>query len=318
MDAQTQFDILEWHPYFMSCMRYFLDHAQYYGPVQALAGFLNILLPFQKPNPVLSSKTVRPPGGGSGGGSPDHHAGGDVLMGGASLPSSSGSSSSTIPGPSSSKREPPVGGYGLQSYASATLVPYIRRLVATGFDFPGVLHGFFGDDWEAGIGPLHEQERRNYLFAAKSASWLKVKEAYDMGDEQTVPFLKPLRDATEKEIVGAERCWSEWLAMQDWMLGPRAPPLGGGQGAQGQGQGQGLGHGQGTQGREDYRGTGFGELIHGSGAGPSTAGGSGSGGTHTRHGGHGHHSRSGHGGGGGSGSSSGSNGRRVKRESGRD
>jgi hypothetical protein len=27
----------------------------------------------------------------------------------------------------------------------------------------------------------------------------------------------------EKEIVGAETTWSEWLAMQDWMLGPRAP-----------------------------------------------------------------------------------------------
>ncbi|CAG8364455.1 unnamed protein product [Penicillium salamii] len=29
---------------------------------------------------------------------------------------------------------------------SVSLLPYIRRLVATGMDFPGVLHGFFGDD----------------------------------------------------------------------------------------------------------------------------------------------------------------------------
>ena len=44
-----------------------------------------------------------------------------------------------------------------------------------------------------------------------------------MNEEETIPFLKPLRDATEREIVLAERSWSEWLAMQDWMLGPRAP-----------------------------------------------------------------------------------------------
>jgi len=35
-------------------------------------------------------------------------------------------------------------------------------------DFPDVLRGFFGDDWAAGVDPLHEQERRNYLFTAKS------------------------------------------------------------------------------------------------------------------------------------------------------
>lgn len=110
-----------------------------------------------------------------------------------------------------------------QAQASVTLTPYIRRLVATGFDIPGVLHGFFGDDWAAGIGPLHEAERRNYLFAAKSDNWVRVKASYDMDGEQMVPFLKPLQNVSEKEIVGAETSWSEWLAMQDWMLGPRAP-----------------------------------------------------------------------------------------------
>lgn len=104
------------------------------------------------------------------------------------------------------------------------LVPYVRRLVATGFDTPAVLHGFFGDDWTEGVGPIHETERRNYLFAAKSDTWLKVKANYDMADGQTVPFLRPLQGVTEKEIVNAEANWSEWLAMQDWMLGPRAPP----------------------------------------------------------------------------------------------
>lgn len=182
-----QFDVFEWHPYFQSCVHYFLDHAQYNGPVQALAAFLNIQLPFQKANrPVLSA--------GRAAGSP--------------------AASASAPNPNNKT--------GV-IYPNATLLPYLRRLVATGFDLPAVLHGFFGDDWAAGVGPLHEQERRNYLFAAKSDSWLRVKAAYDMGEDETVPFLRPLQNVSEKEIVGAEVAWSEWLAMGDWMLGPRAP-----------------------------------------------------------------------------------------------
>ncbi|TVY17720.1 hypothetical protein LARI1_G006314 [Lachnellula arida] len=106
---------------------------------------------------------------------------------------------------------------------AVSLIPYLRRLVATGHDSPSVLHGFFGDDWLRGVGSLHEIERRNYLFAAKSTDWMKVKQAYDMSPEETVPFLRPLQDVSEKEIQAAESTWSEWLAMQDWMLGPRAP-----------------------------------------------------------------------------------------------
>ncbi|KAL6871651.1 hypothetical protein HDV57DRAFT_273670 [Trichoderma longibrachiatum] len=106
---------------------------------------------------------------------------------------------------------------------SVSLVPYVRRLVATGFDTIAILHGFFGDGWDAGVGPIHENERRNYLFAAKSETWLRVKASYDLEDGQTVPFLRPLQAVTEKEIQAAEASWSEWLAMQDWMLGPRAP-----------------------------------------------------------------------------------------------
>ncbi|KAL6360182.1 hypothetical protein LRP88_05885 [Fusarium phalaenopsidis] len=153
---ESQFDIFEWYPQFQSCLRYFIDHAQYSAPVQTVAACVNILLPFQKGN----SPPVTP------------------------------------------TRSGPV----------------------TGFDSPAVLHGFFGDDWLQGIGPVHESERRNYLFAAKSDNWLKVKSQYDMADGQTVPFLRPLQNVTEEEIQAAESNWSEWLAMQDWMLGPRAPP----------------------------------------------------------------------------------------------
>ncbi|KAL7892301.1 hypothetical protein HDV63DRAFT_277009 [Trichoderma sp. SZMC 28014] len=108
------------------------------------------------------------------------------------------------------------------SNANISLVPYVRRLVATGFDTAAILHGFFGDSWDAGIGSIHQNERRNYLFAAKSETWLRVKASYDLEDGQTVPFLRSLQGVTEEEIQAAEANWSEWLAMQDWMLGPRA------------------------------------------------------------------------------------------------
>lgn len=93
----------------------------------------------------------------------------------------------------------------------------------TGLDFPGVLHGFFGDDWATGVGPLHEQERRNYLFAAKSGGWASVKRDYDMLPLESVPFMRPLQAPIIAEIEAAEKSWSEWLAMEDWMVGPRAP-----------------------------------------------------------------------------------------------
>jgi len=90
-------------------------------------------------------------------------------------------------------------------------------------DREAVMHGFFGDDWVKGVGPQHECERRNYLFAAKSVGWAKVKCQYDMSPHESVPFLKPLQDVQLAEIEGAEKTWSQWLAMEDWMVGPRAP-----------------------------------------------------------------------------------------------
>ncbi|TPX06915.1 uncharacterized protein E0L32_011139 [Thyridium curvatum] len=205
--VDSGFDIFEWHEQFQSCVRYFVDHAQHHGPIQAVAAFVNIQLPFQSAvRPILSSAGTASP-------SPVPAPG-----------SSSSSSSASRPPPPPPPQSIPLGAVHSPSPLSrVSLVPYIRRLVATGFDFPAVLHGFFGDDWMAGIGPLLEAERRNYLFAAKSDTWLQVKTSYDMADGQTVPFLRPLQNVSEKEIVVAETNWSEWLAMQDWMLGPRAP-----------------------------------------------------------------------------------------------
>ncbi|RAH46800.1 uncharacterized protein BO95DRAFT_441714 [Aspergillus brunneoviolaceus CBS 621.78] len=182
-------DIFEWYPRYQNCQRYFLDDAQHSVPVQALSAFLNIRLPFQwESNPVASSSS-------SSSSSTNHSY--------TSTPSDS-SGPSTVP-------------------PSVSLIPYIRRLVATGMDFPGVLQGFFGNEWATGIGPLHEQERRNYLFAAKSGGWAAVKKDYDIAPLETIPFLRPLQGPLDSEIEAAERSWSDWLAMEDWMVGPRAP-----------------------------------------------------------------------------------------------
>jgi hypothetical protein len=202
----SDFDIFEWYPHFQSCYKYFLDHAQHDGPVQAVATFINIMLPYQKqPNPIFSSSSSAS----SQHSGPSSHSGGPM---GITTPLRS------TPLPFGNPQAPP------SHTQTVSVIPYLRRLVATGFDRPGVLHGFFGDSWVAGIGPLHEIERRNYLFAAKSENWLNVKATYDMSPSETIPFMKPLQRATEEEIANADREWSNWLAMQDWMVGPRAPP----------------------------------------------------------------------------------------------
>jgi hypothetical protein len=190
----SSFDIFVWHPKYASCQRYFLDHAQHSGPVQAVCAFLNIHLPYQRHPPTSSSAVIPPPQ--------------------AAAARGVGAGPSSIGGPATLPFQPAP---------AISLTPYIRRLVVTGLDFPGVLHGFFGDDWAAGIGPLHEQERRNYMFAAKSGGWGSVKNAYDMLPLETVPFLRPLQGVVEAEVVAAEKSWSEFMAFEDWMIGPRAP-----------------------------------------------------------------------------------------------
>lgn len=103
------------------------------------------------------------------------------------------------------------------------LRPYVRRLIVTAQDSPTTMHAFFGDEWAAGIGCIYKQERFNYLFTAKSAGWAFTKEAYDILPDEQVPFLRPLHNATEDELRTADDRWSEWLAMQDWMVGTRDP-----------------------------------------------------------------------------------------------
>ncbi|GLB16084.1 hypothetical protein AtubIFM61612_005920, partial [Aspergillus tubingensis] len=90
-------------------------------------------------------------------------------------------------------------------------------------DSPAVLGAFFGKDWAGGVGSIIKQEQVNYLFTAKSGGWASTKAVYDtLPDEQT-PFLRPLRQPAEDELQEAEDRWSEWLAMEDWMVGPCSP-----------------------------------------------------------------------------------------------
>ncbi|EAU38448.1 predicted protein [Aspergillus terreus NIH2624] len=104
-----------------------------------------------------------------------------------------------------------------------SLRAYIRRLVVTAHDTPAVLRAFFGSEWTAGVATTWQQERINYLFTAKSGGWAATKAAYDERPDEQTPFLRPLRAPTEEELRMAESRWSEWLAMEDWMVGPRSP-----------------------------------------------------------------------------------------------
>ncbi|KFY33825.1 hypothetical protein V494_07295 [Pseudogymnoascus sp. VKM F-4513 (FW-928)] len=189
--TESSFDVHEWHRHFQNCRRYFLDHSQHSPCLQAVAAYMNILLPYQRhPNPIPAYSPPR------------------------STAAHSGNSTPSTLSPKPDNR------YG----ESVSLVPYIRRLVVTGFDTEAMLQTFFGDDWAKGIGKLHESERRNYLFAAKSGSWLEVKASYEPSPNETIPHMMPIRSPMENEIRAAEEKWSDWLAMQDWMVGPRAPP----------------------------------------------------------------------------------------------
>jgi hypothetical protein len=195
MSDNPHFDVLDWHPNYVSCQRYFLDHAQHEPGTQSVCALLNIFLPCQwASNPVMNSSgySTHPSAQGAYAAPYSRHQ---------------GTADRAVPRP------------------SVSLTPFIRRMVVTGFDKEGILHGFFGDDWRKGVGPLQECERRNYLFAAKSVGWAKVKYQYDMSQNQTVPFIKPLQNVQLAEIEAAEREWSKWLAMEDWMVGPRAPDL---------------------------------------------------------------------------------------------
>ncbi|KAJ5469599.1 hypothetical protein N7539_009217 [Penicillium diatomitis] len=104
-----------------------------------------------------------------------------------------------------------------------SLRPYMRRMIVTAQDTPPTMSAFFGPDWPAGVGIILKQERLNYLFTAKSGGWAQTKAAYDILPDEQTPFLRPLRDPKEEELRVAEARWSEWLAMEDWMVGARSP-----------------------------------------------------------------------------------------------
>lgn len=184
---------MTWYPNYLACQKYFLEVGQLSAGSQALAAFINIRLPCQRePKPQHQhSAPIIPP--------PQHH------------PNLVNTPPQLAP---PNPQDPP------NPYGWVSLYPYIRRLVATGFDHPDILEGWFGERWLEGIGPLHEQERRNYLFAAKMfGGWGQVKRVYDSVSDEAVPFLQPLKNVEDEEIDGAEQAWSKWLAMEDWMLG---------------------------------------------------------------------------------------------------
>lgn len=203
------FDILEWHPAYQSCQRYFLDHAQHEPATQALCALINIRLPCQwLRDPITSSSAPQ-----------SNHA----------APSSSAYGFNPFPRAGSAMNSPNHSRTDRSQSTSVfvSLVPYIRRLVVTAFDKPPILHGFFGDDYIRGVLPHIDCERRNYLFAAKHGGWRTCKKQYDDGSggggDESVPFIKPLDEAKMEELTAAEKAWSAWLAMEDWMVGPRAP-----------------------------------------------------------------------------------------------
>lgn len=184
---QQGFDTVNWYRHYIQCHEFFLDRAQHDFLVQAVAAFINIQLPYQRqPNPVSRSQ----------------HAWSRESL----------ENRSQIPLPE-----------GYPQFVS--LLPYIKRLIVTGHDDHRILGTWFGANWLQGIGTIHEMERRNYLFASKSKEWLDVKKYYDESPtvEQSTPYMIPPPVVQEMELHSADQAWSSWMAMQDWVIGPRTP-----------------------------------------------------------------------------------------------
>lgn len=231
LTGDPNFDIIDWHPAYQSCQRYFLDHAQHEPGTQALCALINIRLPFQSlHHPITSSTPPQNNNNNTHSPSPSHSASHFALNAhlrppnnGLHSPAHSSTNGSSLPAPPT----------------FVSLIPYIRRLIVTGFDKPPILHGFFGDDYARGVSPHLDCERRNYLFAAKHGGWRTCKKHYDAGSggsgDESVPFMKPLEETRVEEILAAEKAWSQWLAMEDWMVGPRAPGEAGSAGGAGGG-----------------------------------------------------------------------------------
>jgi hypothetical protein len=193
--ASSSFSLADWHLAYQNCQRYFVNHSQYGSFVQAVASFVNIRLPFQWPDhPVTQLPTER----------------------------ETVSSPASPVFPSASRRSPQFTANG-QSLPFISLFPYIRRLVVTGYDSENIMCGFFGNDWQKGVGPVQTIERRNYMFAAKSVGWGMVKLHYENTTDEMVPYMTPLQRVKLNEIEIGEKAWSDWLAMEDWMIGPRTP-----------------------------------------------------------------------------------------------
>ncbi|KAL2829692.1 hypothetical protein BDW59DRAFT_141804 [Aspergillus cavernicola] len=172
-----QVHLPDWHSRYTTCMKHFLDQAQYSAAVQSLAAYINIRLPYQRPSDPVTR----------------FH--------------NSDTSSWENKSPS----------------FQVSLRHYLRRLIVTGNDTPPILEAFFGAGWFGGVGCIWKQERINYLFTAKSVNWAKTKAAYDILPDEHTPFLRPIQGTTEQELNMANAHWSEHLAMEDWMVGPRCP-----------------------------------------------------------------------------------------------
>ena len=50
-----------------------------------------------------------------------------------------------------------------------------------------------------------------------------MKGDYDMLPLETIPFMRPLQGSVIAEFEAAKKSRSEWFAMEDWMVGLRAP-----------------------------------------------------------------------------------------------
>lgn len=95
-------------------------------------------------------------------------------------------------------------------YGWVSPVPYIRRLVVTGNDQNTNFLLWFGPNWERGMAMTIEHERRNMFLAARESTWLQVKESYDIGFDESVPYVCPRKPDDDEEWNRLGSYWYKW------------------------------------------------------------------------------------------------------------
>jgi hypothetical protein len=234
----------DWHPAYQSCQRYFANQAQHSPHVQAIAAFVNIRLPFQwADRPVWHLPTENEPSSPSAAGT-ETTPGGDA----ASPQQQQQQASPSQQGPGFLSLVPYVRRLVITGNDTAAILAcffghdwargvgpttamerrnYMFVAKSTGWGGVKLHYDGYGGAWPGGGGGSSGGGGGADVGGGGGGGGgggAGAGEEQDaVPEDERVPYTIPLSNVRLEEIQASERAWSEWLTMEDWMLGPRMP-----------------------------------------------------------------------------------------------